>query len=294
MARHRGTYKPERSEPYELSRGRLEGFLNCEACFWLDRVRGVKFPSIPGFLLNTNTDTLLKKDFDQFRGKGPHPVMAKAGLSHLRPFLHEDIEKWESSLHFGSSPNHFNTIHQETNILFGGGLDDVWENLETGELHVVDYKSTAQMSMAPAPLDESFIAPPKDPNKKDYKAGYRRQMEMYQWILRRKGFSVSDTGYFLYVDGQHVNESGMIDSENPSQAWMRFKTAIIPYIGNEAWVEEALVRAKRTLEKEDCPLHSEECEHGKFIEQVRLELEVLPLDDGDIICRHGPDPHQSE
>ena len=117
---------------------------------------------------------------------GPHPVMAKAGLSHLRPFFHEDIEKWESSLHFGSSPNHFNTIHERTNILFGGGLDDVWENLETGELHVVDYKSTAQMSMAPAPLDESFIAPPKDPNKKDYKAGYRRQMEMYQWILRRR------------------------------------------------------------------------------------------------------------
>ena len=279
MARHRGTYKPERSEPFELSRGRLEGFLNCEACFWLDRVRGVKFPSIPGFLLNTNTDTLLKKDFDQFRGKGPHPVMAKAGLSHLRPFFHEDIEKWESSLHFGSSPNHFNTIHERTNILFGGGLDDVWENLETGELHVVDYKSTAQMSMAPAPLDESFIAPPKDPNKKDYKAGYRRQMEMYQWILRRKGFSVSDTGYFLYVDGQHINESGMIDSENPSQAWMRFKTAIIPFIGDESWVEEALVRAKQTLEKEDCPLHAEECEHGKFIEQVRLQICRYPIKD---------------
>ena len=40
--------------------------------------------------------------------------------------------------------------------------------------------------------------------KPDYKAGYRRQMEMYQWIARRKGFTVSDTGYFVYVDGQHV------------------------------------------------------------------------------------------
>ena len=98
MARHRGTYKPESDEPYELSRGRLEKFITCEACFWLDRVKGVKFPSIPGFLLNTNTDTLLKKDFDRFRGKGPHPVMSDAGLSHLRPFSHEDIERWESSL----------------------------------------------------------------------------------------------------------------------------------------------------------------------------------------------------
>ena len=56
-------------------------------------------------------------------------------------------------------------FHEQTNILFGGGLDDVWENAESGELHVVDYKSTAQMSRTPAPLDESFIAPPEDPKK---------------------------------------------------------------------------------------------------------------------------------
>ena len=293
MARHRGTYKPERCEPYELSRGRLEGFLKCEACFWLDRVRGVKFPSIPGFLLNTNTDTLLKKDFDQFRGKDPHPIMVSSGLSHLRPFDHEDIEKWESSLHFGSSPNHFNTVHEQTNILFGGGLDDVWENIDTGELHIVDYKSTAQMSSTPAPLDESFIAAPKDSKKIDYKAGYRRQMEMYQWILRRKGFSVSDTGYFLYVDGQHVNEFGMIDLENPNQAWMRFNTAIIPFVGDDSWVEGALIRAKESLVKESYPRHSEDCEHGAFIDQVLTELEIEPMVSGNIICEYGPDPQDS-
>ena len=293
MKRHRGIYKTDRAEPYELSRGRLEGFLKCEACFWLDRVKGVKFPSIPAFLLNTNTDTLLKKDFDHFRGKDPHPIMVNAGLSHLRPFDHVDLEKWESSLHFGSSPNHFNTVHEQTNILFGGGLDDVWENIKTGELHIVDYKSTAQMSATPAPLDESFIAPPTDPKKIDYKAGYRRQMEMYQWILRRKGFPVSDTGYFLYVDGQHVNELGMIDSKDPTQAWMRFNTAIIPFVGDDSWVEGALVSAKQTLTKESCPMHSEDCEHGVFIDQVRAELDIEPMINGNIICEYGPDPQNS-
>ena len=67
MFRHRGKYNPNRDLPYEISRSKIESFLKCEACFWLDRVKGVKFPSLPGFLLNTNTDTLLKKDFDQFR-----------------------------------------------------------------------------------------------------------------------------------------------------------------------------------------------------------------------------------
>ena len=76
MARHRGTYKENHPEPYELSRSRIESFVKCPGCFWLDRVKGVKFPSIPAFLLNSATDTLLKKDFDTYRLKQEsHPLM---------------------------------------------------------------------------------------------------------------------------------------------------------------------------------------------------------------------------
>nr|MCH9846678.1 hypothetical protein [Betaproteobacteria bacterium] len=178
------------------------------------------------------------------------------------------LEKWVSSLQFGASPRHFNTLHHETNILFGGGLDDVWENIETGELHLVDYKSTAQMSKTPKPLDESFLAPPQDPKVPDYKASYRRQMAMYQWIMRRKGFHVSDVGYFLYVDGQHVGETGMLDDQDPAQAWMRFKTAVIPFVGDDAWVEAALFEAKQVVQLNVCPAHSAGCEHKLFLDGV--------------------------
>ena len=41
----------------------------------------------------------------------------------------------------------------------------MWENIESGELHIVDYKSTAQMSKTLAPLGGSFIAPPEDPKQ---------------------------------------------------------------------------------------------------------------------------------
>jgi hypothetical protein len=122
--RHRGVFKTELKDiPFELSRSAVERFSQCPKCFLLEKLCGVKPPSIPAFLLNTNTDTLLKKDFNQYRGKEPHPIMVKAGLEHLIPFEHEDMDKWEQSIHFGSSPNHFNTLHRESNILFGGGLD---------------------------------------------------------------------------------------------------------------------------------------------------------------------------
>ena len=63
MSRHRGVYNPDISEPYELSRYRIENYIRCPACFYLMQVRGIKFPSIPGYNINEATDILLKKGF---------------------------------------------------------------------------------------------------------------------------------------------------------------------------------------------------------------------------------------
>ena len=269
--RHRGVYKPELKDiPFELSRSKIETFVKCPKCFLLEKACGLKL-GMASWLLNINTDTLLKKDHDQYRGKEPHPLMDKAGLEHLIPFEHEDMEKWEQSVHFGLTPNHFNTLHRESNILFGGGLDDVWQNKETGELHIVDYKSTAQMGKTPKPLDETFLAPPDDPKKLDYKASYRRQMDMYQWIARRKGFNVSNTGYFLYVDGLHNGIDGMLDKNNPEVGWMKFNAAIIPYEGDDSWVEHTLLSIRVHLNwgaeimVDD---HSDDCDLGRYLEKA--------------------------
>lgn len=261
MPRHRGQYKPENTNPYELSRGKVETFIKCPACFWLDRVGGVHFPSMPGFNINTNTDTLLKRDFDQYRGKSSHPFMEANGLGHLIPFDHEHLSLWETSLHFGLSSNHFNTIHEPTNILFGGGLDDVWLNPETNELHIVDYKSTANLSKDPKPVSLEG----------EWKEGYKRQMDMYQWIMRRKGFPVSDIGYFVYVDGQHVGYNRMID-DNTELATMKFKTSLLTYKGNDEWVEPALFDIKNLLETKICPEHTEGCENERFLLEANSAL----------------------
>ena len=259
MPRHRGTFKPGRPEPYELSRGRVEDFIQCPACFWLDRVKGVKFPSIPGFNINSATDLLLKRDFNRYReSQSPHPFMVRNGLEELVPYAHEDLGRWENALHFGASANHFNTVHEETNILFGGGIDDVWQNVETGELHIVDYKSTAQGVMSPK-------KEPKEINLEGrWKQGYKRQIEMYQWILRRKGFPVNDIGYFVYVDGQHYGVDGMLDEEE-NQATMEFKATLLTYRGDDSWVDDALQNISTLLYQTHCPDHHAECEHARFV-----------------------------
>ena len=48
------------------------------------------------------------------------------------------MELWQKSLQFG-----LRTLHKPTNLLIGGGLDDVWYDKATDQIFVVDYKSTA-------------------------------------------------------------------------------------------------------------------------------------------------------
>ena len=48
---------------YKISRSKIDLFLECPRCFYLDVKGLVKRPSGPGFSLNSAVDELLKKEF---------------------------------------------------------------------------------------------------------------------------------------------------------------------------------------------------------------------------------------
>ena len=275
MARHKGIYNPDHEAPYEVSRSRIEAFINCPACFWLDRVKGIKFPGMPSFLLNSATDTLLKKDFDKYRKlQEPHPFMERNGLKHLVPFKHEDFNSWTQSLQLG-----FRTYHEKTDLIIGGGLDDVWHDPKTNELFVVDYKSTAGKRSE----DLSKLEPITLEGR--WKESYKRQMDMYQWILREKtkddltGYKVSNIGYFVYVNGDQHFEEGML-RDNENKADMSFDVQLLTYEGNDKWVEKEILNLKKCLEQKTCPEHaqsghgpkgSDPCEYHTFFETLKYD-----------------------
>ena len=119
----------------------------------------------------------------------------------------------ESTGRGGLSPDHYfdlvliiqlclRTVWDDTNLKIGGGLDDIWLNTKTKKLHVIDYKSTSQKAdRGPINLDDY------------YKAAYKRQMDLYIWIMRQKGFDVDDIGYFLYCDGDRFTETPFLNSK---------------------------------------------------------------------------------
>ena len=275
MARHRGTYKPDHESPYEVSRSRIEAFINCPACFWLDRVKGVKFPGMPPFLLNSATDTLLKKDFDQYRElQKPHPFMERNGLGHLVPFQHSDFHSWTQSLQLG-----FRTYHESSNLIIGGGLDDVWHDSKTNELFIVDYKSTAGKRSE----DLSKLEPITLEGR--WKDGYKRQMDIYQWIMNEKtkadlkDYKVSNLGYFVYVNGDQHFEDGMLRKDE-DKADMSFDVQLLTYKGNHDWVEKEILNLKQCLEADQCPEHVQTghgpkgidpCEYHTFFETLNYD-----------------------
>jgi hypothetical protein len=275
--RHRGKFDPSNSNAYELSRSRVENFLKCKACFWLEQIHKVKPPKIPDYTINTTTDILLKRDSDSVRGKSTLPIWKEAGLEYMIPYDHEDLDKWTNSLHYGLNDSYFNTIHKKTNIKFGGGIDDVFLNTKTNQIHIVDYKSQAQGTRSP----DKYEVKPSSIND-PWKIGYKRQMDMYVWVARQKGFNVSNIAYFVYVDAQHKDIEGMLDDKNPFVAWMKFNASIIPYEADSSWVEPTLIEIKDFLmNQSSIPNHTPKgddfsgCDLGRYTNEM---IEALKSD----------------
>ncbi len=236
--RGKNLYQPGTHEPFRISRSKIDLFLECPRCFYLDRRLGLARPQGPGFSLNSAVDQLLKNEFDLLRGKGEvHPLMKKYKVEAI-PFDHPDLAEWRDD-HYqykGAS-----VWHKPTNLEVCGIIDDVWQN-KKGELHIVDYKSTS--TSQEISLED------------EYKQGYKRQMEVYQWIFRRLGFEVSSTGYFVFANaGKNRPEF---------DARLEFELSIIEHQGNADWVEPTLKKIKICLDQEGLPTSAPGCDYCAY------------------------------
>ncbi|MFT5179961.1 MAG: CRISPR/Cas system-associated exonuclease Cas4 (RecB family) [Candidatus Paceibacteria bacterium] len=232
-------YNPRRSSNWNyggsnwrLSRSKIDLFVECPRCFYMDNKLGTKRPGGFPFNLNSAVDTLLKKEFDIHRNaKTVHPLVKENGINAI-PFQHGSMDVWRDNF------KGVEFFHKDTGFTVCGAVDDIWIN-EKGELHVVDYKATSK--------DEKVNI------DAEWQNSYKRQMEVYQWLLRKNDFEVSDTGYFVYVNGR---------TDLPSfDGKLEFESTLIPYEGSADWIEDTLFRIKETLDSDEIPKLGEECEY---------------------------------
>jgi CRISPR/Cas system-associated exonuclease Cas4 (RecB family) len=212
-------YKPGQKASFKISRSKIELFIQCPRCFWLDARLKIKRPSGPPFQINKAIDELFKKEFDAYRiNKKPHPIMIENKIKAI-PFNHQDLNKWRHNF------TGVGTLHETTNLYIYGAIDDVWIDGE-GRLIVVDYKATSKNS------EVSLDA--------DWQMSYKRQMEIYQWLLIQNDFEVNDRSYFVYTNAR-MDVDGFFDK-------LEFKTKVIAYDGNSNWVDGAIIDLKKCLE----------------------------------------------
>jgi CRISPR/Cas system-associated exonuclease Cas4 (RecB family) len=239
--RTRNLYNSDSPETFRISRSKIDLFIRCPRCFYLDRKLGVAQPPGYPFSLNSAVDKLLKKEFDTHRVNGTvHPLMKAYGIDAV-PLSHEKINEWRDSLRAGITFK----IDDE-NVVITGGVDDVWVKPD-GEFIIVDYKATSKEEEVT--LDA------------DWQIGYKRQMEIYQWLFRKNSFRVSSTGYFVYCNGNTDKEA--FDGK------LEFDIKIIPYVGNDSWVEKTVHDAIECLKGDTLPESGDDCDYCKYRKAVK-------------------------
>jgi hypothetical protein len=233
-------YIPGQTTPFKLSRAKIEDFIRCPRCFVLEVRYGIKKPAGVPFTLNVAVDNLLKKEFDQYRELAtPHPLVEQNGLD-LVPFQHPELDSWR---------NNFKGVTAETSdgrFLITGAVDDIWVD-KAEKLYVVDYKATGRQEAVTSLGQGGFYD------------GYRRQIEIYQWLLRKNGFAVSDTGFWVYVTA--TQKQDRFDNN------LIFEANLVSYEGSSHWIEATLDSIYLNLNEPEVPESGDDCDICRFFNE---------------------------
>jgi hypothetical protein len=234
--RKRNLFDPSSPEPFPISRAKIECFLKCPRCFYLDRRLGVQPPGMLSMTLNRAVDTLMKAEFDGFRQRQEsHPAFLKHGIRAM-PLSHSDITVWQSNF------KGVKFLHGPTNLLVGGAPDDV---LVIGsEWAVLDFKGTSSKDEIVA-LDT------------EYRLAYKRQVEVYSWLLTMNGHPVGKRGFLLFANARKDRASfdGRLD----------FDMQLVEITVDTDWIEPTLESIKACLMADEPPPAAENCGNCGYV-----------------------------
>ncbi len=248
-------YNPNRNSDWNyggakwrLSRSKIDLFIECPRCFYLDNKLGTARPRGPAFTLNVAVDALFKREFDAYREKKEaHPIMKEYGVDAI-PFTHKMLDTWREN--FEGIEHH----HNATGFTVSGAIDDVWEGAD-GKLIVVDYKATAKDGTIETLSDSAW------------EEQYKRQIGVYQWLLTQNGFDVQPVGYFVYANGD-----GNLKSFDNT---LHFDTTLVPCEGDTSWIEPTLLEIKQCLLGTDIPKSGSTCEFCPYREACGKKLQEI-------------------
>ena len=228
----------------KISRSGLKLYLDCQRCFWLDVHHKVKRPPGYPFTLSIAIDYLVKKEFDKYREEGKlPPVLKNYGIKDAKLFNGEQLSEWR---------NNFKGIayfDEDLNAILYGAVDDVLE-FKDGSLGVIDYKSSGAKEIT---IYED----------------YQKQMDVYNYILRQKGFNTYPEAFFIFYKVIKEGETGFANA-------LKFTEEVRPVKVNMDWVGPTFEKAVELARSEDSPAPGSanppagggHCDHCHYVDLV--------------------------
>jgi len=227
---------PKLQSTLKISRSGLKLFLECQRCFWLNLHHKIKRPPGYPFTLSIAVDYLVKKEFDTYRveGKLP-PVLKKYGIKEAHLYNGEQLAEWR---------NNFKGVaywNEELNAILYGAVDDILE-YDDGSLAVIDYKSSGAKEITI--YDD-----------------YQKQMDVYNYILKQKGFETSPEALFVFYKVIKEGETGFYNA-------LKFTEDVRAVKVDTSWVGNTFERAVE-LARSDTPPNASpkdgHCDHCHFV-----------------------------
>lgn len=218
----------------KLSPNSLNLFLECPACFWLEKNKNIKRPPEYPYQLNLELDSLLRDEFDAYRKMRQQPPLladkkVKANLFGNQKLLNQ----WRSK---SAGLQYFDEKLKAT--LFGA-IDDVLES-EDGKLSPLDYKST---NSSPEKIYDVF----------------QLQMDVYSFLLEKNGYKTSKKAYLAFY---------IIDKRKGFLDRIPFKKDFLQITTNPGEVYDIFKDAVALLGAENCPAHSQDCKFYNWSKKV--------------------------
>ena len=124
--------------------------------------------------------------------------------------------------------------------------------MDTKKLVVADYKAQSTKYDVEK---ESYLT-------SQYHQGYKMQMDIYVHILRKMGFKVSDTTYFMVCNG--------VKTRNSFDSVMNFDITLVDYKVDISWVQRKINEMKKLWIIKKFPMK-------QLIVKVALILEKLTI-----------------
>jgi hypothetical protein len=217
-----------------LSRSSLELFQQCSRCFWLDQHHKIGRPRGFPYTLSSAVDFLVKQEFDKYRREGTLPPILMRHNIRAKLFNGPELPVWRENF------KGIQYVDEDLNAMLCGAVDDILE-FPDASLAVVDYKSSGSREI------------------KIYD-DYKRQMDVYNWLLQRKGYQTQAEAYFVVYQ---VDKTG-----GGFQNALPFREELRVIKTNPEWVGDVFEQAVIVARRETPPDLETPCEHCIYVQKA--------------------------